>query len=70
MKQGSMRQRVQSTGLKIQNHKFQIPNKLQISISNDRADFVLDLVLGICLEFGARDLVLQYRYALCAMRFY
>jgi hypothetical protein len=43
---------------KIPNHKFQIPNKLQIPISNDQKDFVLDLgdwdLFGIWyLGFGA-----------------
>jgi hypothetical protein len=42
---------------KIPNHKFQIPNKLQISITNDPLDLVSDLgdcdLFGIwCLGFG------------------
>ena len=45
--------------LKIPNYKFQIPNKLQIPISNDQTDLVSDLEIGIYLKFGAWDLGLR-----------
>jgi hypothetical protein len=42
----------------ITNHKFQIPNKFQALISNDRNDSVWNLVIGTYLSFGAWYLVL------------
>jgi hypothetical protein len=49
--------RAEGIAPEIPNHKFQIPNKLQIPISNDQKDFVLnlgnwDLFEIWCLGFG------------------
>jgi hypothetical protein len=44
----------------IPNLKFQIPNNLQIPNPTTKTWFeILNLVLGICLLFGAWDLVLM-----------
>jgi hypothetical protein len=53
---------------KIPSHKFQIPNKLQIQISNGQMDFVSKLwnwkLFGIwCLGFGASVTPSCMRYA-------
>jgi len=55
----------------IPNNNFQIPNKLQIPISNDPRDFVLNLghwdLFGVwCLGFGASSYAMLY--ALCSMQ--
>jgi hypothetical protein len=55
---------------KIPNHKFQIPNKLQIPISNDQMNFVLnfgdwDLFEIWCLGFGAFISLCPMLHALC-----
>jgi hypothetical protein len=50
------------TGIEIPNHKSQIPNKSQISISNDQNAFPMMGVwtIGIYLLFGACNLVLLH----------